>query len=116
VLNTAAGASSVPADQRNVARVFHFGRIAYWRQIMIPNAVPSIITGLRLSMGTAWMVIVAAEMLSGGSGIGFFVWDSYNGGNLSAVIAAVIIIGVVGMALDYAFVAVGRRYTRETTV
>jgi nitrate/nitrite transport system permease protein len=113
VLNTAAGAASVPLDQRNVARVFHFGRLAYWRHVMIPHAVPSIVTGLRLSMGTAWMVIVAAEMLSGGSGIGFFVWDSYNGGNLSAVIAAVIIIGVVGVILDHMFVAASRRYTRE---
>jgi nitrate/nitrite transport system permease protein len=112
VLNTAAGAASVPVDQRNVARVFRFSRIDYWRRVMIPHAVPSIVTGLRLSMGTAWMVIVAAEMLSGGDGIGFFVWDSYNGGNLSAVLAAVIVIGVVGVALDNVFVAFGRRYAR----
>jgi nitrate/nitrite transport system permease protein len=116
VLNTAAGAASVPLDQRNVAKVFQFGRLAYWRHVMIPHAVPSIVTGLRLSMGTAWMVIVAAEMLSGGSGIGFFVWDSYNGGNLSAVIAAVIVIGVVGVMLDHVFVAAGRRYTREAVL
>jgi nitrate/nitrite transport system permease protein len=112
LLNTAAGAASVPADQRNVARVFHFNRFDYWRRVMIPHTVPSIVTGLRLSMGTAWMVIVAAEMLSGGDGLGFFVWDSYNGGNLSAVIAAVIVIGVVGVALDHLFVAFGRRYAR----
>jgi nitrate/nitrite transport system permease protein len=115
VLNTAAGAGSVPIDQRNVARVFHFSRVAYWRRIMIPHAVPSIVTGLRLSMGTAWMVIVAAEMLSSPSGIGSFVWTAYNGGNLSAVISAVIIIGVVGLVLDHLFVSFGRRFAQEGT-
>jgi nitrate/nitrite transport system permease protein len=114
VLNTAAGASSVPADQRNVARVFRFRRSAYLRQILIPHTMPSIVTGLRLSMGTAWMVIVAAEMLSGNNGIGFFVWNSYNGGNLAAVISAIALIGLVGVALDAMFVALGRRYEGAT--
>src|SRR6266511_582534 len=115
VMNTAAGAASIPTDQRNVARVFRFGRVAYVRHVMIPHTLPSLITGLRLSMGVAWMVIVAAEMLSGGSGIGFFVWDSYNGGNLSAVIAAIVFIGLVGVALDIAFVRLGRRISTEET-
>ncbi len=115
VINTAAGAASIPTDQRNVARVFRFGRVAYVRHVMIPHTLPSLITGLRLSMGVAWMVIVAAEMLSGGSGIGFFVWDSYNGGNLSAVIAAIVFIGLVGVALDIAFVRLGRRISTEET-
>jgi nitrate/nitrite transport system permease protein len=110
VLNTAAGAASVPADQRNVARVFRFGRFAYVRHVLIPNCVPSIVTGLRLSMGTAWMVIVAAEMLSGGSGIGFFVWDAYNAANVGSVIAAIILIGLVGVVLDGIFVRLGRRF------
>jgi nitrate/nitrite transport system permease protein len=110
VLNTAAGAASVPADQRNVARVFHFGRFAYVRHVLVPNCMPSIVTGLRLSMGTAWMVIVAAEMLSGGSGIGFFVWDSYNAGNVANVIAAIILIGLVGVVLDGIFVRLAKRF------
>ena len=110
VLNTAVGASSVPADHRNVARVFRFGRVPYLRQIVIPHTMPSIITGLRVSMGIAWMVIVAAEMLSGSSGIGFFVWNSYNGGNLAAVMAAIVLIGVVGVILDNVFVYLGKRY------
>ena len=114
VLNTAAGASSVPADQRNVARVFRFTRWGYLSQILIPHTVPSIVTGLRLSLGTAWMVIVAAEMLSGNNGIGFFVWNSYNGGNLAAVISAIALIGLVGVALDAMFVALGRRYEGAT--
>ncbi len=70
-------------------------------------------TGLRLSMGIAWMVIVAVEMLSGGSGVGFFVWNSYNGGNLAAVTAAILIIGGVGVLLDAVFVRIGRRVALE---
>jgi nitrate/nitrite transport system permease protein len=112
-LNTAVGASSVPVDQRNVARVFRFGRRQYLWQIVIPHTMPSIITGLRLSMGIAWMVIVAVEMLSGGTGIGSFVWNSYNGGNLAWVMAAIVLIGVVGLVLDNLFVFLGRRYTGE---
>jgi nitrate/nitrite transport system permease protein len=110
VLNTAVGAASVPVDHRNVARVFRFGRWQYLRQVVVPHTMPSIITGLRLSMGVAWMVIVAVEMLSGSSGIGFFVWNSYNGGNLAAVMAAIVVIGGVGVLLDNLFVALGRRY------
>jgi nitrate/nitrite transport system permease protein len=85
------------------------------RQILLPHTMPSIITGLRLAMGTAWMVIVAAEMLSANSGIGFFVWNSYNGGNLAAVISAIIVIGAVGVGLDAGFMALGRRYEGGAT-
>ena len=113
VINTAAGASSVPRDQRNVAKVFRFGRLAYFRHVLVPHAMPSVVTGLRLSMGIAWMVIVAVEMLSGGSGIGFFVWDSYNASNLAAVIAAVFLIGSIGVLLDAAFVKVFKRLAVE---
>src|SRR5215213_821697 len=109
VINTAFGASSVPADQRNVARVFKFGRMAYVRHVVIPHSLPSVITGMRLSMGIAWMVIVAAEMLSGNTGIGYFVWNSYNGGSLANVIAAIVMIGGVGVILDTAFMRLGRK-------
>jgi nitrate/nitrite transport system permease protein len=109
VINTAFGASSVPVDQRNVARVFQFGRLAYVRHVVIPHSVPSIITGMRLSMGIAWMVIVAAEMLSGNTGIGYFVWNSYNGGSLANVIAAIVMIGAVGVILDTVFMRIGRK-------
>jgi nitrate/nitrite transport system permease protein len=109
VINTAAGAASVPADQRNVARVFRFGRVAYVRHVVVPHSLPSIITGMRLSMGIAWMVIVAAEMLAGNTGIGYFVWNSYNGGSLANVIAAIVLIGAVGVALDTAFMRLGRK-------
>ncbi|NUK01553.1 nitrate ABC transporter permease [Streptomyces lunaelactis] len=113
LINTAAGAAEIPQDHRNVARVFRFGHIAYLRHVLIPNALPSIITGLRLSMGIAWMVIVAVEMLSGNSGIGFFVWDSYNAGNLSSVVAAIVLIGLVGLILDAILVRLSRKVAIE---
>ena len=103
VINTAAGASSIPADQRHVAEVFRFGRGAYLRHVLVPNSLPSIVTGLRVSMGIAWMVIVAVEMLAGGTGIGWFVWNSYNALDLSRVLSAIVVIGTVGLVLDAAF-------------
>ncbi|MCX7621538.1 MAG: ABC transporter permease [Acidimicrobiales bacterium] len=109
ILNTAAGADSVPVDQLEVARVFRFSWVTRLREVVIPHALPSIVTGLRLSMGVAWMVIVAAEMLSAASGIGFYVWQSYNGPGLAHVISAVLVIGVVGLLLDLGFQALGRR-------
>lgn len=109
LINTAAGAAEIPQDQRNVARVFTFSRLAYVRHVLIPNAFPSAVTGLRLSMGIAWMVIVAVEMLSGGSGVGAFVWESYNTGNLQYVVAAILVIGVVGLMLDNVLMRLARR-------
>lgn len=109
VVNTAAGAASVPRDQLNVARVFRFGRLASLRHIVVPHALPSVVTGLRLSMGVAWMVIVAVEMLSGGTGIGFFVWDAYNALNLAGVVAAIVLIGVIGVIFDQVFLWCGRK-------
>lgn len=115
VINTAAGASSVPVDHRNVARVFQFGRMRYLRRVLLPHTLPSIVTGLRLSMGIAWMVIVAVEMLSGGTGIGFFVWNSYNGANLTAVISAIVLIGAVGVTLDLLFLKLANRVALPET-
>jgi nitrate/nitrite transport system permease protein len=109
LINTAASAASVPPDQRNVARVFKFNKRTYLRHVLLPNALPGIVTGMRLSMGVAWMVIVAVEMLSGGSGIGFFVWDAYNALNLARVVAAIVMIGATGLVLDVAFLRLGRR-------
>lgn len=108
VLNTAAGAAAVPKDHRNVARVFQFGRLAYVRHVLLPDSLPAIVTGLRQSMGVAWMVIVAVEMLSGGTGIGFFIWDSYNALNLAKVISALLVIGAVGLVLDLLFLRLGK--------
>ena len=111
VINTAAGAGSVPTDQADVARVFRFSPYTRIREIVVPHAMPSIITGLRLSMGVAWMVIVAAEMLAASSGIGFYIWQSYNGQGLAYVLSAVILIGGTGVILDLAFQALGRLVT-----
>ena len=113
VVNTAAGVAGVPLDHRNVARVYRFGRLAFVRHVLLPDSLPSIVTGLRLSMGIGWMVIVAAEMLSGGAGIGFFVWNSYNASDLSAVIAAIVLVGAVGYTLDALFLRLGRRFSTE---
>lgn len=113
VLNSAAGAASVPKDHRNVARVFRFGRVAYLRHILIPDALPQIVTGLRVSMGVAWMVIVAVEMLSGGVGIGFGVWEAYNGSNYAKVISLVLLVGVGGLVLDTLFMKLGKKVAIE---
>jgi nitrate/nitrite transport system permease protein len=100
LINTAAGVAGVPQDHRNVAKVFRFSRGKYIRKVLLPCSMGSIITGLRLSMGIGWMVIVATEMLSAAPGIGFFVWDQYNNGNLPAVVVAIFFIGVIGFLLD----------------
>jgi nitrate/nitrite transport system permease protein len=109
LLNTAFGVASLPQEYRNVARVFHFSRWRYFRKILLPYSLPHILTGLKLSMGIAWMVIVAAEMLAGGTGIGFFVWDSWNSLSLEKVISAILLIGAVGLVLDRGFDWVSRR-------
>jgi nitrate/nitrite transport system permease protein len=113
VLNTASGAASVPKDQRNVAKVFRLKPFAYVRHVLLPHTLPSIVTGLRLSMGVAWMVIVAVEMLSGGVGIGDYVWVAYNSLNLAKVISAIVLIGLVGLALDAVFLRLGKIVSPE---
>jgi nitrate/nitrite transport system permease protein len=113
ILNTAAGAASVPSYQRNVAEVFRFSRWTRLREITVPHTLPQAITGLRLSLGIAWMVIVAAEMLSAASGIGFYIWQSYNGQGLTYVMAAIILIGMVGLTMDAGFQWLGRRVAHE---
>ncbi|MDB9468542.1 nitrate ABC transporter permease [Dolichospermum circinale CS-1225] len=102
IINTALGVSSVPKDYLDVAQVLEMHR---WRQItkiILPASLPYIFTGLRISLGIAWLVIVAVEMLTGGIGIGFFVWDEWSRLNLSSVFLAVFIIGLTGLILDYA--------------
>ncbi|WP_254161888.1 nitrate ABC transporter permease [Chryseosolibacter histidini] len=111
LINTAFGVSSIPDDHRNVAKAFGFSRWKYLTKVLIPFSLPHIITGLRLSIGVAWLVIVAGEMLSGGMGIGFFVWDSWNALSLEKVISAILIIGLVGLLLDRGFAALEKRVT-----
>ncbi|MHC5746081.1 MAG: nitrate ABC transporter permease [Nostoc sp.] len=102
IINTALGVSSVPKDYLDVARVLEMPRWRRITKIILPASLPYIFTGLRISLGIAWLVIVAVEMLTGGVGIGFFVWDEWSRLNLSSVFLAVFIIGLTGLILDYA--------------
>jgi nitrate/nitrite transport system permease protein len=101
VINTALGVSSVPKDYLDVAQVLEMPRWRQMTKIIWPASLPYIFTGLRISLGIAWLVIVAVEMLTGGIGIGFFVWDEWNRLNLSSVFLAVVVIGLTGLVLDY---------------
>lgn len=111
LINTAFGVSSIPDDHKNVAKAFGFSRWKYISKVVLPFSLPHIITGLRLSIGVAWLVIVAGEMLSGGTGIGFFVWDSWNALSLEKVISAILIIGLVGLLLDRGFAWIEKKVT-----
>ena len=102
IINTALGVSSVSKDYIDVARVLEMPRWRRITKIIWPASLPYIFTGLRISLGIAWLVIVAVEMLTGGIGIGFFVWDEWNRLNLSSVFLAVLVIGVTGLLLDWA--------------
>ncbi len=111
LINTALGVSSVPQDHKNVGKAYGFSHWKFITKIYFPASLPYIITGLRLSIGIAWLVIVAAEMLSGGVGIGFFVWDSWNSLSLEKVMSAILIIGLVGLLLDKGFTLLQKRFT-----
>ncbi len=102
IINTALGVSSVSKDYLDVARVLEMPRWRRITKIIWPASLPYIFTGLRISLGIAWLVIVAVEMLTGGIGIGFFVWDEWSRLNLSSVFLAVLVIGLTGLLLDYA--------------
>ena len=111
LINTSFGVASIPDDHKNVAKAFGFSKWKYLTKVLIPFSLPHIITGLRLSIGVAWLVIVAGEMLSGGMGIGFFVWDSWNALSLEKVISAILIIGIVGLLLDRIFSFIEKKVT-----
>lgn len=100
ILNTATGVKAIPQDYLNVASVLKLGKFELARRILFPATLPYVVTGMRLSLGVAWMVIVAAEMLTGGIGIGFWVWDEWNNLNVPSIIFAIGLIGLVGIALD----------------
>jgi nitrate/nitrite transport system permease protein len=115
IINTAVGVRNVPADYRNVARVIRLSPIDWFLRIVVPAAAPYIFTGLRIGVGLSWLAIIAAEMLIGGVGIGFFVWDAWNSSNLSDIIVALAYIGIVGFLLDRAMALVGNAVTRGTS-
>ena len=111
LINTAHGVASVRRDWINVARTLEAGTVRTCLQVILPAAAPVILTGMRISMGIAWLVIVAAEMLVGNLGIGYFVWNEWNNLSLSNVIFAILVIGVVGMFLDLVFGALQKAVT-----
>lgn len=100
LINTTVGVQQIPQDYKNVAKVLNLSKKKYFFDILFPAAVPYIFTGLRIGIGLAWLAIVAAEMLVGGVGIGFFIWDSYNSSRMSQIILALIYVGIVGLLLD----------------
>jgi nitrate/nitrite transport system permease protein len=100
IINTTVGVQQIPQDYRNVSKVLQLSKVEYFFNILIPSAVPYIFTGLRIGIGLSWLAIVAAEMLVGGVGIGFFIWDAYNSSRLGQIIIALIYVGVVGLLLD----------------
>ncbi|MFA5952731.1 MAG: nitrate ABC transporter permease [Hyphomicrobium sp.] len=114
IINTAVGIRNIPQDYRNVAEVLRLNPLEYFWRIMVPSAAPYIFTGLRIGVGLSWLAIVAAEMLTGGVGIGFFIWDAWNSSRLSDIIVALLYIGLVGFALDRVVAFVGRIATRGT--
>ena len=115
IINTAAGVRNIPADYRNVAQVLRLNQIEFFFKIMIPAAAPYIFSGLRIGVGLSWLAIVAAEMLTGGVGIGFFIWDAWNSSRLTDIIVALVYIGVVGLLLDKLVSFIGRIVTRGTS-
>lgn len=100
LLNTIVGVQQIPQDYKNVSRVLQLSQKDYFLQIVFPATVPYIFTGLRIGIGLSWLAIVAAEMLIGGVGIGFFIWDAWNSANISQIIVALVYVGVVGLILD----------------
>jgi nitrate/nitrite transport system permease protein len=113
VINTAVGVQRVPQDYLNVARVLNLSEWKIATTILFPAVLPYMLTGVRLAVGTAWLVIVAAEMLTGGVGIGFWVWDEWNNLNVKNIIIAIFVIGGVGLILEYALIRIATAFTFE---
>jgi nitrate/nitrite transport system permease protein len=113
IINTAVGVQRVPQDYMNVARVLNLSEWKILTKILFPSVLPYMLTGVRLAVGTAWLVIVAAEMLTGGVGIGFWVWDEWNNLNVKNIIIAIFVIGIVGLILEYALIKLATAFTFE---
>jgi nitrate/nitrite transport system permease protein len=115
IINTAVGIRNIPQDYRNVAAVLRLNHAEFMFKVMLPAAAPYIFTGLRIGIGLAWLAIVAAEMLTGGVGIGFFIWDAWNSSRLSDIVVALVYIGVIGFVLDRLVAAMGSYVSRGTS-
>ena len=116
IINTAVGIRNIPNDYRNVARVVQLNGIQYFWKIMMPAAAPYIFSGLRIGVGLSWLAIVAAEMLIGGVGVGFFIWDAWNSSRISDIILALFYVGIVGFMLDRLVSWTGRLVAKGTSV
>lgn len=114
IINTSIGVQRVPQDYLNVARVLDLSEWKIFTSILFPSVLPYMLTGVRLAIGTAWLVIVAAEMLTGGVGIGFWVWDEWNNLNVPHIIIAIVVIGLVGLLLEQILVATARAFTYDS--
>ena len=113
IINTAVGVQRVPTDYMNVAKVLNLSEWKILTKILFPAVLPYMLTGVRLAVGTAWLVIVAAEMLTGGVGIGFWVWDEWNNLNVANIIIAIFVLGIVGLVLEFALIKLATAFTFE---
>ena len=114
IINTAVGIRNIPQDYRNVAQVLRLNHLEFFWKIMVPSAAPYIFTGLRIGIGLSWLAIVAAEMLIGGVGIGFFIWDAWNSSHISEIILALVYVGVIGFVLDRIVAGISTAVTHGT--
>jgi nitrate/nitrite transport system permease protein len=114
IINTAVGIRNIPQDYRNVSAILRLNQFEYFFKIMVPAAAPYIFTGLRIGIGLSWLAIVAAEMLIGGVGIGFFIWDAWNSSHISEIILALVYVGVIGFLLDRLVALIASVVTRGT--
>jgi nitrate/nitrite transport system permease protein len=113
ILNTAVGVRQVPQDYLNVARVLNLSEWKVFTRILFPAVLPHVLTGVRLAIGIAWLVIVAAEMLTGGVGIGFWVWDEWNNLNVEHIIIAIFVVGIIGLLLEQGLIWIAKRFSYE---
>lgn len=107
LINTSVGVRNIPEDYRNIARVIRLSPLEYFCKIMLPATVPHMFTGLRIGIGLSWLAIIAAEMLTGGVGIGFFIWDAWNSSLISDIIVALFYVGIIGFLLDRLVALIG---------
>ena len=110
IINTAVGVRQIPQDYLNIARVLSLSEWTVFRKILFPAVLPYMMTGVRLSIGVAWLVIVAAEMLTGGVGLGFWVWDEWNNLKVENILIAIFVVGIIGLALEQGLLLIARRF------
>ena len=110
LLNTALGVASVPQDYLNVARVLKLSEWKVFTRILLPASIPYVLTGAKLALGVAWLAIVASEMLTGGVGIGFWLWDEWNSLNMEHILIAILVIGLVGLSIEQVMTRIAARF------